>query len=132
MGIIEKGYKGISFPFRFNSSGGVTTSTTSPEDLSHIEESVEQIIRTKMYERIMELDFYCDVDPSLFENMEDATNQGLLAFNIREALNKNDDRIDVEDVKFELDEEGSIVNALVTVFVEKYLITDVLKVPINK
>lgn len=131
MSVSEKGYKGISFPFRFNSSGGVATSTTSPEDLSHIEESIEQIIRTRMYERVMEHNFYCDIDPSLFENMEDATNQGLLAFSIQEALNRNDDRIEVEDIEFKLDEGGTIVYALVTVFVEKYLITEVIKVPIK-
>lgn len=127
---VTKGYKGISFPFRFNSAGGVATSTTSPDDFSHIRESIEQIIRTKRYERIMESDFYCELDPALFENIDDTSTQGILAFSIKEAIERLDDRVEIQDITFEVDNEGEII-ANITFLVKKYLKTEVTKIPLG-
>lgn len=127
---VTKGYKGISFPFRFNSAGGVATSTTSPDDFTHIRESIEQIIRTKRYERIMESDFYCELDPALFENIDDTSTQGILAFSIKEAIERLDDRVEIQDITFEVDNEGEII-ANITFLVKKYLKTEVTKIPLG-
>lgn len=127
---VTKGYKGISFPFRFNSAGGVATSTTSPDDFTHIRESIEQIIRTKRYERVMEPDFYCELDPALFENIDDTSTQGILAFSIKEAIERLDDRVEIQDITFEVDNEGEII-ANITFLVKKYLKTEVTKIPLG-
>lgn len=90
-----KGFCGISFPFRFDGRGGVVKSTTSPDDFSHIDESIAQILLTKVLERPMELQFGSEVHKQLFRNPEDATEIGILEFYIKEALEKFEPRIEV-------------------------------------
>lgn len=119
----QRGFSGISFPFRFNGRGGVSTSTTSPTDFSHIEESLKQIILTSVGERRFEIEFGSEVYKQLFK-VVDATNLNIIKFLISEAIAKWDDRVKVEEVRAVAveDEDGnSLVEVEIDVLVDKYL-----------
>ena len=115
------GYNGISFPFRvFN--GGVVMSTTSVNNVKHIEESVIQILNTHFLERPMESDIYSDIEPLLFEP-NDVALQNVLALRIEEALSI-DERIECskDDITFSVENKNGneILYANVTYKVIKY------------
>ena len=61
-------YRRVSFPFRLNNLGGV--STTEQGTINHIEENITQILTTLKGERAMLPNYGCEVDFSLFENIE--------------------------------------------------------------
>lgn len=91
------GYKGISYPFRINSKGGVTMSTTSNIDSTHIRESIEQVFKTNFLERPMEGgDIYTSVSMLLFEPNNMAL-QNVLRARIVDDLTRLDDRIEIQD-----------------------------------
>jgi len=81
---IQRGFTGISFPFRFDGRGGVATSTTSITDFSHIKESIMQIILTQVGERRMEPDFGSEVRDHLFTMVDDETDIAILKFKIQD------------------------------------------------
>lgn len=94
---MENGFKGMSFPFRFGGSGGVATTTTSINDFSHIKESIQQIIGTKIGERVNEIHFGSEVHKVLFEAVDDETAQAILKFYVIEAIQKFEKRVIVEE-----------------------------------
>lgn len=73
----QSGFTGISYPFRINSRGGVSVSTTSATDPTHIVESIRQILLTNFLERPMEADVYTTVSVSLFEQNDESLQQVL-------------------------------------------------------
>lgn len=90
------GYRGISYPFRINSKGGVTMSTTSNVDSTHIRESIEQVFKTNFLERPMEGgDIYTSVSMLLFEPNNMAL-QNVLRARIVDDLTRLDDRIEIQ------------------------------------
>lgn len=93
----ERGYTGVSFPFRIGVKGGVVTSTTNMREVPHIIESMKQILRTFKYERTMEFHVYSDIDTDIFEP-NDVSTHTLLAYQIRDALSRLEPRIEVTDV----------------------------------
>lgn len=94
----ERGFTGISFPFRIGVKGGVVTSTTSVSDAQHIIEAMEQILRTRPLERCMEYHFKSDIDSDIFEP-NDASSRTLIAYQVEEALRELEDRISVDSVE---------------------------------
>lgn len=94
---MEQGFKGMSFPFRFGGNGGVVTTTTSINDFTHIKESIQQIIGTKLGERINEIDFGSEVHKQLFQDIYDETNQAIVKFYVMEAIQKFEKRVIVEE-----------------------------------
>lgn len=104
----ERGFTGISFPFRIGVKGGVVTSTTSVSDAQHIIEAMEQILRTRPLERCMEYHFKSDIDSDIFEP-NDASSRTLIAYQVEEALRELEDRISVDSV--EVTSSGSTVYA---------------------
>lgn len=102
-------FKGMSFPFRFNSKGGVTTSELTPEDHSRIYESIKQIIFTRKNERIMLNDFGTNAQDAVFEPTDDVTEMGILRYEIMQALEENEPRILVNDVTVTAIDEISIL-----------------------
>lgn len=106
----ERGFTGISFPFRIGVKGGVVTSTTSVSDAQHIIEAMEQILRTRPLERCMEYHFKSDIDSDIFEP-NDASCRTLIAYQVEEALRELEDRISVDSV--EVSSEGSVVYATI-------------------
>lgn len=95
----ERGYTGISFPFRIGVKGGVVTSTTSTREVPHIIESMEQILQTFRYERTMESHIYSELDTDIFEP-NDISTHTLLEYQIKDALTRLEPRIEVLGVTF--------------------------------
>lgn len=94
----EKEFKGISFPFRIGVKGGVEMSSTRVSDVTHIVESMEQIVRTKPMERCMEYHIKSDIDTLIF-SPNDASVRTLIAYEVETALAELEDRIEVKSVE---------------------------------
>jgi phage baseplate assembly protein W len=94
----QTGFKGISFPFRFNGKGGVATSTTTADDFSHIKEGLQQIIGTAIGERVFEVNFGSDVKKFNFQNQDDPIEISRLKFYIEDAVKKWDNRVELISV----------------------------------
>lgn len=103
----ERGFTGISFPFRIGVKGGVVMSTTSIMDVQHIIEAMTQILCTRPMERGMEFHFKSEIDSSVFEP-NDTSIKTLLSYQIKEALRELEDRITVESVNI-TSEESSVI-----------------------
>lgn len=113
----ERGYTGISFPFRIGVRGGVVTSTTNAREVPHIIESMEQIVRTSRLERTMEAHIYSDIDTDLFEP-NDISTHTLLSYQIKDALKRLEPRIKVKSV--DISAEDNIIYATVAFKVISY------------
>lgn len=113
----ERGFTGISFPFRIGVKGGVVTSTTSVSDVQHIIEAMTQILSTRPMERCMEYHFKSDIDSDIFEP-NDASCRTLIAYQVTEALRELEDRVRVESV--DVTSEGSSILAVIHFTVLKY------------
>lgn len=124
------GYKGISFPFRLNGQGGLQMSSTTIVDTAHIEESIQQILRTPKKSRIMEPEFGSQISTYLFDQ-NDTTTQRLIAYEIVEALTEWEPRIKVgyDDVK--LTSVGGSIFAELTYTVVSYSLTKTMKLYIG-
>lgn len=122
----NKGFTGISFPFRFDIRGGIATSTTNADDFSHIRESIIQILGTMKGERSYELKFGSEVHKVTFSNIDQKAEQDYLAFLVKEAITEQEPRVEVEGVHIEPQEFEYGYGALVTVsfLVKKYLSYD--------
>lgn len=114
---MEKGFTGISFPFRIGVKGGVVTSTTSVNDVKHIIEAMEQILLTRPMERCMEYHFKSDIDYDIFE-LNDASCRTLIAYQVEEALRELEDRIEVLSV--DVESKDSTILAIINFKVLKY------------
>lgn len=114
---MAQGYNGISFPFRIGVKGGVVMTTTSRDNISHIKESMQQIILTRQNERCMEQQIYSSVDTHIFDP-NDVSTRSLIAFEVEEAIKKNEPRVEVLSVSTY--EEDNIIWATVTFKVLSY------------
>lgn len=103
----EKGFTGISFPFRIGVKGGVVTSTTDSTDVQHIVEAMTQILCTRPMERGMEYHFKSEIDSNLFEP-NDVSMRTLLSYQVTEALRELEDRIEVDSVDI-VSEETKVI-----------------------
>ena len=119
----NSGFTGISYPFRISSQGGVTISTTSLHDVSHINESIQQILGTNHLERVMEAEIYSDVQTSLFEP-NDVSLQQVIKSQICEAIRRLEKRVELEEndiqLTVETTQEGEFLFAEITYKVIKY------------
>src|SRR5574343_485184 len=88
---------GISFPYRIGVKGGFVVSKANIDDFTHIDESIEQILRTRQYERTMEHYFYSEIDTALFEPNDESL-QSLIEYQVKDALERREKRIEVIDV----------------------------------
>jgi phage baseplate assembly protein W len=100
-------YKGISFPFRIGVKGGFVLSKADINDFTHIDESIEQILGTREGERTMEKYIYSDIDTSIFEPNDDNL-AGLIDFQVREALERLETRIELDTVDIFMGKGGEI------------------------
>ena len=119
----NSGFTGISYPFRISSQGGVTISTTSLHDVSHINESIQQILGTNHLERVMEAEIYSNVQTSLFEP-NDVSLQQVIKSQICEAIRRLEKRVELEEKDIQLTvettQEGEFLFAEITYKVIKY------------
>lgn len=90
----NKGYTGISFPFRIGVKGGIVISSTNEREVPHIIESMKQILGTFKYERTMEHHIYSEIDSEVFEP-NDLSTHTLLQYQIKDALKRLEPRVEV-------------------------------------
>lgn len=110
-------FKGISFPFRINGRGGVTTSELAYNDLTRIKESIYQILLTYPGERVMEPEFGCRLRDFIFENMGDATINTMIKFEIERAITRWEPRVQINEIVISsLEGEGKLyIDLFITV-----------------
>lgn len=110
----NSGYKGISFPFRISSQGGVVMSSTSYNNPAHIEESIKQILGTGYLERVMQPEVYSDVYSSLFEP-DDSSLINLVRTQILEEIERLEPRVslDINDIDLYSKEEQGVTTLYV-------------------
>lgn len=123
----ENSHTGISFPFRIGVKGGVVLSTSNSNEVTHIVESMQQILRTFKYERTMETHLYSELDTSIFEPNNVSTHT-LLKYQIKDALGRLEPRVEVlsVDIIYEHSTIFAMVNFKVTSYDGEY--TSKLKV----
>lgn len=129
------GFRGISYPFRITSRGGVAMSEANFEDSSHIAESIQQIFNTNFLERPMEGNWvYTQVTSSLFEPNDESLQQVLKTY-IVEDLTRLEERIRIseDDITFSVEEENGVevLYALITYQVIKYNTTYTSKIRVG-
>ena len=89
---MNKSYTGLSFPLRLNSKGGLKMSSTTPTNFRHIDESINQILRTSVGERVIENYFGSSVSYHIFDPTDDSS-YSLIKHEIVEALTKDTNNI---------------------------------------
>lgn len=120
-----QGYTGISYPFRVNQVGGISMSTTNDTDPKHIEESLEQLLKTQFLERAMEGgEIYTSLSSILFEPNNVALQQ-VLKTRIVNDIERLENRISLKenDIEFlvEVGDNGSnILYISLTYVVHRY------------
>lgn len=103
-------YKGISFPFRFSPKGGVAISEANYNNPAHIIESIQQIIMTKIGERVMETDFGSEVSNFILSSNYDDVDITLLKHIIKESIELHDKRVEVKNVNIEISKDEEETN----------------------
>ena len=114
---MKLGFRGVSYPFRLGNKGGVVMSSTSYTEVPHIVESLKQILSTRKGERVMEPQFGSLIDTQIFEPNDEAS-QNMIKFQIEEALNEQEPRIEVLNI--ELEEDGNYIIAILHYNVIQY------------
>lgn len=89
-------FKGINFPFTAKPSG--LPASVTPDEL--FKQSIEQILLTRLGERVMLPEFGSDIYKLLFENISEDLDSRLIA-EVRRAIERWEDRIEIVDVKIE-------------------------------
>ena len=92
--------QGIAYPMRVGPGGGLALVSRDEE----IAESMRLILGTSPGERPMRPEFGCPIHDHVFAPA-DATTTGLIAFEVRNSLNRWEPRIDVLDVVVTQDDD---------------------------
>lgn len=103
------GYKGVSFPLKLNSRGGILLSDTTAEEPTHLAQALQQLLNTKRHERIMEVAHFCDLEKTIFETDESA--KTMCASIIADAIDELEERVSVteDDIEIETNDDGIVV-----------------------
>ena len=110
-------YRRVSFPFRLNNLGGV--STTQQGTINHIEENITQILTTLKGERAVLPNYGCEVDFSLFENIETPL-YNILVREVIESITSQEPQVDIvpENVNIISENNTVVVNIRYTLKVD--------------
>lgn len=131
----QSGFTGISYPFRVNNRGGVSMSTTSATDPTHIAESIRQIFNTSFLERPMESDIYTTVTSLLFEPNDEAL-QAVLKSRMVDDLERLEERVTCseDDIEFtiEIEDDVEFLYANLTYTIIKYNTSYTSKVKVGE
>ena len=110
---------GISYPFRLSIRGGAQTSETQPYDMTHINEEIEQALRTEPFERFMEYHLGSKLSSVLFENINVNT-MGLIKLYVKETLNSDSRfKVSLNDVRIE-DVSDSVIRIGISYYFKEY------------
>ena len=131
----QSGFTGISYPFRVNNRGGVSMSTTSATDPTHIAESIRQIFNTSFLERPMESDIYTTVTSLLFEPNDEAL-QAVLKSRMVDDIERLEERVtcNEDDIEFtiEIEDDVEFLYANLTYTIIKYNTSYTSKVKVGE
>lgn len=131
----QSGFTGISYPFRVNNRGGVSMSTTSATDPTHIAESIRQIFNTSFLERPMESDIYTTVTSLLFEPNDEAL-QAVLKSRMVDDLERLEERVTCseDNIEFtiEVEDDVEFLYANLTYTIIKYNTSYTSKVKVGE
>lgn len=131
----QSGFTGISYPFRINNRGGVSMSTTSATDPTHIAESIRQIFNTSFLERPMESEIYTTVTALLFEPNDEAL-QAVLKSRMVDDLERLEERVECseDDIEFtiEVEDDVEFLYAYLTYTITKYNTSYTSKVKVGE
>lgn len=124
---MNTGFTGISFPFRVGVKGGVAMSSTSTADITHVVESMEQILLTRNPERCMEYQIGSQVSTLIFDPNDKSTHT-LIAYEVEKALSTLESRIKVMSVELESRESSIYANVVFKVLAYDTVYTKSIKV----
>ena len=131
----QSGFTGISYPCRVNNRCGVSMSTTSATDPTHIAESIRQIFNTSFLERPMESDIYTTVTSLLFEPNDEAL-QAVLKSRMVDDLERLEERVTCseDDIEFtiEIEDDVEFLYANLTYTIIKYNTSYTSKVKVGE
>ena len=106
--------KGISFPFRISASGGAAMSVANSNSVERLVESMQQIVGTSEGERCMEFQVYSEIRELLFNNTDnDDTLLSVCEYMVKDAINRLEPRVTVNDVVIRFDESNNSIIAVV-------------------
>lgn len=125
------GYTGLSFPFRLNNRGGIAMSTTSVTAPDHINESIAQIILTRLKERPMEMSVGSDCHRAVFMPNDPATH-AILRYSIVDALTRLEPRITVTEDNIAVAEYENVIYVQINYVVNEYGTTYSQILPVGK
>jgi uncharacterized protein len=104
--MMDNEVRGISFPFRIGGRGGVVMSGQDISEQRHIKEGIMQLLGTSEWERVMTPRGLPPL-ANFFNNLNETT-KNMAIFQITEALNVYEPRVEVMDIQIheeEVDEE---------------------------
>lgn len=107
--------KGISFPFRIGTKGGVAMSTSDLYQSTHLAESIQQLLSTRVGERVME-NIGANISYQVFEPNEIGTHT-LIKYEIVEAIKQYEKRVTVTESDVEIEEKEGIIYVTVNFLV---------------
>jgi hypothetical protein len=96
--------RGIAFPMRVSTTGGLATVTDDDE----IQESIRLVLGTAYGERPMRPEYGCGIHDFVF-SPSNATTAGRVAYEVRRSLERWEPRIAVDDVRVTFDTEDTAV-----------------------
>lgn len=106
--------RGISFPFRISPKGGATMSVANSNSVERLVESMQQIVGTSDGERCMEFNVYSEVRSLLFSSVDtDDTILSVCEYMVKDAINRLEPRVSVNDVVIKVDELTNSIIAVV-------------------
>jgi len=106
-----KAIRGISFPFRVGSRGGVVMTKVDFIDPTHLAESIQQIVSTQIGERVMEI-IGSNISTQIFEPNDESTHT-LIKYEIVEAISNYEKRVGVTMADIDLYENEEKVYATI-------------------
>lgn len=93
--------RGLKHPFEFlRRTGAPGISVATSTEHAHINESIRQILGTRIGERFMRPDFGSRIHELVFEQNDDVL-KGLLRHYVRDAISRWEKRVYVTDVSFD-------------------------------
>ncbi len=127
---MSQGFRGISFPFRFNGIGGVAGSSVETDNPAHIIESIRQIIGTHRGERVMRPEFGADADDLVFSPQSN-TGIRIATHNIGQQILRWEKRVDLQKVEItRIEDLEAEINLEVKIKVTRE--TEEMKIPLKK
>ena len=101
--------KGIKFPFRINAVGGTGTSVATSETFDHINESIRQILGTRIGERVRLLEFGSRLKELVFEPNDDVL-KNLAKVYVADAIRSWEKRVILKEIDINSDPDGHLFN----------------------